>query len=126
MVDTNTPNYSAKPFKCDKCGKALRVTFEDGNTGGWAELKTTVNCLHCYREFVVRLPGKYLSVEKWPNCSDCDKPATQMFHFRNERAGLDEFRHVPRCELHSLRDHPQAAACFCKGNWQQLMERERG
>jgi hypothetical protein len=57
-------------------------------------------------------------------CSDCEKDATAMFHFRNEGASLNDFKHVPRCDLHSLKDHPQAARCICKGSWETLMEEE--
>jgi hypothetical protein len=58
-------------------------------------------------------------------CSDCKETATQMFHFRNEGAGVNDFKHVARCDLHSLKDSPQAAACFCKESWEALVERER-
>lgn len=58
-------------------------------------------------------------------CSDCDKTATLMFHFRNEGANLNDYKHVPRCDLHSLKDSPQAASCFCKENWEVLVQRER-
>lgn len=59
------------------------------------------------------------------NCSDCDKPATGMFHVRNEGASMNDFKHVPRCDLHSLKDHPQAASCFCNEDWSVLIDRER-
>jgi hypothetical protein len=55
-------------------------------------------------------------------CSDCENDATALFHFRNEGASLTQFRHVPRCDLHSLKDHPQAASCACVGTWDELMK----
>jgi hypothetical protein len=45
-----------------------------------------------------------------------------MFHFRNENASLKDFKHVPRCDLHSLKGHPQAAACVCVGTWEELIK----
>jgi hypothetical protein len=59
-------------------------------------------------------------------CHSCDEDATQMFHFR--RAGSTQkeaFTHIPTCDLHSLKDRPQCGECFCKEDWEVLMERER-
>jgi hypothetical protein len=59
-------------------------------------------------------------------CSSCEKPATQMFHFREEgQSNLDSFSHVPTCDLHSLKDRPQCATCLCTETWEVLMDRER-
>lgn len=58
-------------------------------------------------------------------CTDCDKPATEMFHFRNEGAGISELRHVPRCKLHTLKEDAQAAVCYCQDTWEELLEQER-
>jgi hypothetical protein len=60
-------------------------------------------------------------------CSSCEKEATQMFHFRAEGqlVNLDPVSHVPTCDLHSLRDRPQCAACTCTETWEVLMDRER-
>ena len=55
-------------------------------------------------------------------CSDCDNDATALFHFRNEGASLNDFKHIPRCDLHSLRNHPQAASCACEGTWEELVK----
>jgi hypothetical protein len=57
-------------------------------------------------------------------CSDCEKNATALFHFRNEGAGLHDFKHIPRCDLHSFKDHPQAASCACQDAWEELMKRD--
>lgn len=57
-------------------------------------------------------------------CSDCDSPATGMFHFRNQGASANEFKHIPRCDLHSLKDHPQAASCTCMEDWRVLIDRD--
>jgi len=59
-------------------------------------------------------------------CSSCEKQATQMFHFREERQSKsDSFTHVPTCDLHSLRNRPRCAICFCTETWEGLMDRER-
>jgi hypothetical protein len=58
-------------------------------------------------------------------CSDCENEATMLFHFRNEGANPNDFKHVPRCDLHSLKDSPRAASCFCKEDSETLMRRER-
>lgn len=58
-------------------------------------------------------------------CTDCDKDATVLFHFRNEGASLNDFKHIPRCDRHSLKDHPQAASCACVGTWDELIKSDR-
>jgi hypothetical protein len=58
-------------------------------------------------------------------CSDCEKEATALFHFRNEGMRQNDFKHVPRCDLHSLKDNPQAALCICKADWEILIRRDR-
>jgi hypothetical protein len=59
-------------------------------------------------------------------CSSCEKQATQMFHFREEgQSNLDSFSHVPTCDLHSLKDRPLCATCFCTETWEVLMNREQ-
>lgn len=65
MVDAEgAGRYAKLEINCEKCGKPARVIFEEGNTGGWAELKTTVKCPWCGHESRQALPGTYLSVEK--------------------------------------------------------------
>jgi hypothetical protein len=59
-------------------------------------------------------------------CSSCEKPATQMFHFREEgQSHLNPSWHVPSCDLHSLKDRPKCAPCFCTETWEVLMEKQR-
>jgi hypothetical protein len=63
MVDA-ARHYAKLEFKCENCGKIARIIFEEGNTGGWAAIKTAVCCPWCNHESRLSIPGKYLSVEK--------------------------------------------------------------